>query len=268
LKSIRLSRPKKTHLIRYADDFIVTAVSKEVLEKEVKLVVEIFLQERGLNLSEEKTSMTHIDKGFDFLGFNIIKYKRKLLIKTSKYSIKKFLNTIRMLIKSHKTVKAYRLVAELNPKIIGWGNYYRHVISSEVFTYIDDCIYRCIARWTKRRHNNKNKYWIAKKYFCRQGLSNWFFFGVHTNKKGFKAEKHLKKMGSISIKRHINIKKRQDCMILNFLTTLSTEGKEDTKSYIIAIKFLILVYLEQTSIIQKKLLCDDIWLHRGLSRVW
>jgi len=207
LKSIKLSRPKKIHLIRYADDFVVTAASKEVLENEVKPVVERFLKERGLYLSTEKTSIIHIDRGFDFLGFNIRKYKGKLLIKPSRDSIKRFLKKIRSLIKSRKTVEAWRLIGELNPKITGWGNYYKHVISSKVFGYIDDCIYRCVARWTKRRHNNKNKHWIAKKYFCRKGLSNWVFFGTYSNKKGGKVEKTLKKMGSFSIERHIKIKK-------------------------------------------------------------
>lgn len=139
----------------------------------MKPVIGSFLKERGLSLSEEKTSITHIDKGFDFLGFNIRKYKRKLLVKPSKDFIKKFLNTIRRLVKSHKTVEAYRLIGELNPKIIGWGNYYRHAISSKVFAYIDDCIYRCIARWIKRRHNNKINTGLQRNIFAGKIYQIW-----------------------------------------------------------------------------------------------
>src|SRR5260370_34313740 len=75
----------KVHLIRYADDFVITGRSKEQLENEVKPLVEQFMRERGLQLSPEKTVITHIEEGFDFLGQNVRKYKagkrHKLLIK-------------------------------------------------------------------------------------------------------------------------------------------------------------------------------------------
>jgi RNA-directed DNA polymerase len=58
----------KIHLIRYADDFIITGADKAVLENEVKPLVEQFLRDRGLQLSPEKTCITHIGQGFDFLG--------------------------------------------------------------------------------------------------------------------------------------------------------------------------------------------------------
>jgi RNA-directed DNA polymerase len=62
---------KQVNLVRYADDFIITGISKEVLELEVKPLVLDFLRQRGLELSEEKTSITHIEEGFDFLGQNV-----------------------------------------------------------------------------------------------------------------------------------------------------------------------------------------------------
>ena len=65
----------KVNFVRYADDFIVTAASKELLEQEVKPLIEAFMKERGLELSNEKTRITHIEDGFDFLGQNIRKYK-------------------------------------------------------------------------------------------------------------------------------------------------------------------------------------------------
>lgn len=64
----------KVNLVRYADDFIVTGVSKELLEQEVKPLVEDFLRERGLELSPEKTTITHIEHGFDFLGQTVRRY--------------------------------------------------------------------------------------------------------------------------------------------------------------------------------------------------
>ena len=81
-------RGQKVHVVKYADDFIITGASKEVLEEKVKPAVETFLWERGMELSVEKTHITHINDGFDFLGFNVRKYAGKLLIKPAKASVK------------------------------------------------------------------------------------------------------------------------------------------------------------------------------------
>ena len=72
----------KLHFIRYADDFIVTASNREILENKVKPIIEEFLSTRGLQLSREKTKITHVTEGFDFLGQNIRMYSHgKLLIR-------------------------------------------------------------------------------------------------------------------------------------------------------------------------------------------
>jgi RNA-directed DNA polymerase len=88
-------RNQMIHVIRYADDFVITGASKEVLETRIKPSVVTFLKERGLELSEEKTRITHIEEGFDFLGFNVRKYGGKMLIKPSKAAVKRFLGDIR-----------------------------------------------------------------------------------------------------------------------------------------------------------------------------
>ena len=85
----RKAKNPKVNFIRYADDFIITGNSKELLEDKVKPLVENFLKERGLELSPEKTRVTHINEGFNFLGWNFRKYDSKLLIKPSKKSVKK-----------------------------------------------------------------------------------------------------------------------------------------------------------------------------------
>jgi RNA-directed DNA polymerase len=66
-KASNASRKAKANLVRFADDFIITGSSKELLENEIKPLVEQFLKERGLELSQEKTHITHITTGFDFL---------------------------------------------------------------------------------------------------------------------------------------------------------------------------------------------------------
>jgi RNA-directed DNA polymerase len=113
---------QKVHVVKYADDFIITGASKELLEEKVKPAVAAFLRERGLELSPEKTRITHIEVGFDFLGFNVRKYNGKLLIKPAKGSVKAFLAEIRGFIKSRATVKTAELIRQLNPKIRGWAS--------------------------------------------------------------------------------------------------------------------------------------------------
>ncbi|MEG6757875.1 reverse transcriptase domain-containing protein, partial [Pseudomonas aeruginosa] len=108
--------------VRYADDFIVTGRSKELLEQEVMPIIEDFMRERGLTLSPEKTKITHIDEGFDFLGQNVRKYNGKLLIKPSKANVATFLEKVRSAVKGNKALDQPRLIRMLNPMIQGWAN--------------------------------------------------------------------------------------------------------------------------------------------------
>ena len=155
----------KVNYVRYADDFIVTGISREILEREVKPLITAFMLERGLTLSEEKTTITHIDDGFDFLGQNIRKYKGKLLIKPSKHNLKTFLNKVRATIEGNKTARTETLIKRLNPLIRGWSNYHQHVVASETFRYVDFQLWKKIWRWCLRRHPTKGKRWICRKYF-------------------------------------------------------------------------------------------------------
>lgn len=138
----------------------------------------------GLQLSEEKTVITHIDDGFDFLGKSIRKYKGKLLIKPSKVAIKSFLDKVRNIIKSNKSTKQETLIRKLNPVIRGWVNNQRFVVSSEVFSRIDYEIYNCLWRWAKRRHKKKGRKWIAKRYWHEIGSRKWTFAALTKNSDG------------------------------------------------------------------------------------
>jgi RNA-directed DNA polymerase len=173
----RLKYNPQMNLIRYADDFIITCRNKDLLEKEVKPAIEEFMKERGLTLSPEKTLITHIDKGFDFLGFNFRKYNGRLFVKPSKRSIKKIKTGIREVITQNKTVPAYVLIGKLNSKIRGWCNYHKHVVSSDIFCSLEHYCWQRIWSWSVRRHRNKGKRWIHDKYFCKVWNRSWVFFG-------------------------------------------------------------------------------------------
>lgn len=189
------------HLVRYADDFIITGRSKEQLEHEVLPLVEAFLQARGLELSQEKTRITHIENGFDFLGQNVRKYNGKLLIKPSKKNIQSFLEKVRTIIKDHKQATIGQLICMLNPVIRGWARYHRHVVSKKVFSSVDRAIYEAMRRWAIRRHPRKSKHWIIAKYIRTSGGQRWTF---HGEVDGHRVQ--LFRTARVSIERHTKVK--------------------------------------------------------------
>ncbi|MCZ4141746.1 group II intron reverse transcriptase/maturase, partial [Escherichia coli] len=158
--------------VRYADDFIVTGRSKELLEQEVMPIIKDFMQERGLTLSPEKTKITHIDDGFDFLGQNVRKYNGKLLIKPSKANVATFLEKVRSAVKGNKALDQPRLIRMLNPMIRGWANYHQHVVSKATFARVDHEIWRVLWQWAVRRHPQKSSVWIKQRYFHSVGTRN------------------------------------------------------------------------------------------------
>ena len=196
--------PAKVNLVRYADDFIITGTSKELLEMEVRPIVEQFMKERGLYLSPEKTRITHIEDGFDFLGQNIRDHNGKVLTKPSRKNLKAFLEKVRGIIKGNKQATTEKIITKLNPVIRGWANYHRHAVSKQTFAYVDHAIFTCLWQWAKRRHPTKPKRWIVKKYFHTVGRNNWVFQGENIGKLGY--PERLFSAASVPIKRHIKIK--------------------------------------------------------------
>lgn len=170
----RGSKSPKVNFVRYADDFIVTANSEETAQ-EIREIIIVFLKERGLELSDDKTLITNINEGFDFLGWNFRKYKGKLQTKPSKKSIKGFTETISQTIKKGMAWSQEVLIAKLNPIIRGWTNYHNSVASYRVFQILDHRIWETLWRWSKRRHPNKSKDWIVNKYWKRSKTRRWNF---------------------------------------------------------------------------------------------
>lgn len=199
-------RRLKMNMVRYADDFIITGSSKEGLEQEVKPVVIEFLAQRGLTLSPEKTKITHIEEGFDFLGWNIRKYNGKLLIKPSKANTQALLGKIREIIRANATAKQASLINQLNPILRGWADYHRHVVAQQTFDRVDHLVWSMLWRWAKRRHPNKGTRWIKDKYFKTKGTNNWVFSATTYDKDGLQKELNLIKTSNTPIRRHVKIK--------------------------------------------------------------
>jgi RNA-directed DNA polymerase len=194
----------KVNLVRFADDFIITGYARAFLESVVKPLVERFFRERGLELSPEKTVITHIEEGFDFLGQNIRKYNGKLLIKPSLKSIQMLVRKIRNIVKANLQAKAENLIRLLNPIIRGWVQYHRHVVSKAVFSTIDHFIFKILWRWARRRHPNKSAHWVKDKYFRSHKGRNWIFFGE--GDRSSKWEAWLYTAARTSIRRHVKIR--------------------------------------------------------------
>jgi RNA-directed DNA polymerase len=165
----------KVNLVRYADDFIITANTKETAE-ELQVIVSQFLGNRGLTLSEEKTAITHIDDGFDFLGWTFRKYNGKLIVKPSKNAIKTLIKKCATIIlKEGKAESQSELIRRLNQVIRGWTNYHRHVVASQTFSYVNNILYLLLQQWAKHRHPNKNKWWRMNKYWHEKNEKRWLF---------------------------------------------------------------------------------------------
>lgn len=155
----------KVNVVRYADDFVITGASKDFLDIEVRPWVEAFLAQRGLRLSPAKTRVTHIDDGFDFLGWNFRKYSGTLLIKPSKKNVHAFYGKVKEVVMSHLMVKQAELIQLLNPVLRGWAQYHHPVVAKETFSRLDSLLWWRLTRWARRRHPTKNPKWVAEKYW-------------------------------------------------------------------------------------------------------
>ncbi|WP_129972842.1 MULTISPECIES: group II intron reverse transcriptase/maturase [unclassified Pseudomonas] len=192
----------KINVVRYADDFVITGNSKEMLESEIRPWVEQFLAVRGLQLSLEKTRVVHIDEGFDFLGWNFRKYEGKLLIKPSKKNVKAFYRKVKDVISTNKTAKQEDLIQRLNPILRGWAMYHQPVVAKKAFSRMDNSVFHALWRWAKRRHPNKSLEWVRRGYFQPHEGRSWVFATTAMRTDGTKAIAPLYSIASTAIERH------------------------------------------------------------------
>ena len=165
----------KVNLIRYADDFIITANSREIAE-ELKSVVSMFLEARGLMLSEEKTAITQTCDGFDFLGWTFRKFHGKLIVKPSKNSVRSVIRKCSdIILREGKATTQSDLIRRLNQVIRGWTNYHKHTVASHVFSQVNNTLYLLLRQWAKHRHPKKNSWWRLNRYWHENHGKPWTF---------------------------------------------------------------------------------------------
>jgi len=195
-------RPK-VHIIRYADDFVVVAETKEILEQLVKPAIQKFMAERGLRLSEEKTVITHIHQGFDFLGKTVRKFKTQLIVQPSKAAAKSIVEKLGTLLRQSRSIPYAVLLGKLNRLLRGWGNYHRFTCSSRVFSRVDYYLLQGIWRWIKRQHKGKRLRKHLSKYFAK-GL--WTHSAWTTDANGSRKLMELVRLTALGLRRHIKIR--------------------------------------------------------------
>jgi len=195
----------KVNLVRYADDFVATGANRNLLEQKAQPALTAFLHPRGLALSEQKTVITSIHEGFDFLGHTLRKYGDKLLITPAKRKVQALRQKIRQVFQAALGRSQAALLRQLNPLLRGWANYYRHGAAKAIFSQLDHYVWQKIRRWINRRHPKKSLAWKKAKYFSAAGDQGVFSVGYHT-KKGQSRVLSLHRMASTPIERHLKVR--------------------------------------------------------------
>lgn len=199
-------RHSKVNVVRYADDFLVTARTPELLEEKIVPAIKTFLAERGLELSPEKSRITDTRTGFDFLGATIRKVGDKLLMTPSRKSVKAFLDGTRETIRTHAGSPIEKLISLLNPRIRGWANYFSHLVSSRVFHRVDKAIFDAMFRWMRRRHPQRSRSWLWRRYFRSNGSRRWIITASPNGSTGRQRPLDLFQASDVPIRRHVKVR--------------------------------------------------------------
>jgi RNA-directed DNA polymerase len=134
---IRIARGSPV-LVRYCDDFVVCCRTRQQAEQ-VKARLAGWLAPRGLAFNDEKTKIVSLEAGYDFLGFNIRRYRNgKLLIKPSKAAVRRVKQKLAGQMRRLRGQNASAVLAAICPITRGWASYYRSVVAKKTFADVDD----------------------------------------------------------------------------------------------------------------------------------
>ncbi len=194
-------KPGSPTLIRYADDLVVLCHSQEQAVQ-VKADLAEWLAPRGLAFNEDKTQIVPLSQGFDFLGFNVRRYHRKLLVKPSKAAVVRLRARLAAEMRALRGSNAMAVIAKLNPIIRGWAAYYRGAVSKRVFASLDHYLWKLLYKWSAWSHSDKPKRWIVDRYFGKRNKfrnDHWVFGAPGTSA-------YVVKFAWTDIVRHIMVK--------------------------------------------------------------
>lgn len=204
---LKRGNPKSTQygFVRYCDDFVVTARSEaEILD--IQPLIQEWLRTRGLELNADKTNIVPVEQGFNFLGFHIRQFRDGCFTIPQKDKVLAFLKQIRKWLIAHQTVAPEAVISYLNPILRGWSNYYKQGASKRVFNFVDSELWKMLWQWSLRRHSNKGKRWVAKKYFLLSPGDSWLFKASVSERQGGKKIITLYQLSRVMIRRHIKVR--------------------------------------------------------------
>jgi RNA-directed DNA polymerase len=184
-------------MVRYADDLAALCHTREQAEQ-VKARLAEWLAPRGLTFNEEKTRIVCLDEGFDFLGFNVRRYRGKLLIKPSTAALRRIRERLAAEAKALRGANADAVISTFNPIIRGWSAYYRTAVSSRAFAQLDNYMWKLTYKWAKHSHPNKPRHWVADRYYGAFNISRRDRWVFGARESGF----YLRKFAWTKIVRH------------------------------------------------------------------
>jgi RNA-directed DNA polymerase len=166
-------------LVRYADDFVVMVAGEREHAEALREQVQAVLEPLGLRLAPEKTRVVHIDKGFDFLSFNLRRHKQRGSPRWYVYTTvsKKAVQAVKDKIKA-ATFRAARqgmdlgaVLVKINRILAGWANYFRYAVVKRLFGAIDNYAWHRIMRWLRRKYEGRHRLGMPemRHRFCDRG---------------------------------------------------------------------------------------------------
>jgi RNA-directed DNA polymerase len=158
------TKPGCPVVVKYADDLVALCHSKEQAQHVQARLTE-WLAPRGLAFNQDKTKVVSLAEGFDFLGFNVRRYRQKLLIKPSKTAIKRIRGRLSDEMRHLRGSNATAVLVKISPIVRGWAAYYRGVVAKVIYSALDHYMWKLTYKWAKRNHSNKPKSWIIRRYF-------------------------------------------------------------------------------------------------------
>ncbi|MDV2999160.1 MAG: Group II intron-encoded protein LtrA [Chroococcopsis gigantea SAG 12.99] len=170
----RTSKQGNCALIRYADDWLILTNGGKAEALRLKEEFGTFLKEElKLELNSEKTHVTHVNQGFNFLGFHIQRYvsghdRPKMLVTPAPENVKKLMLKIKQMTKRKYFQDSPLLkFSALNAVLRGWINYYRHSNAKKIARDLDFWVNQRLFKWLVKRHKSTARR-IMKMYKMRE----------------------------------------------------------------------------------------------------
>jgi RNA-directed DNA polymerase len=159
-------------LVRYADDFVAVLSGQRKHAEALVAETAAVLAPLGLTLSQEKTRITHIDEGIEFLGWRIQRHRASngrsyVYTYASKPSLAAVKAKVKAITRCGHNQTLGQLLHRLNPVLRGWCAYFRGGVSGRTFSYLRAYIWRRVTCWLRRKHPKADWRWLKRRYLPR-----------------------------------------------------------------------------------------------------